>query len=253
MSKQSWKWTPRSGFAEWNITYRCDLSCTSCCRFCYLPPTTDDMTIEDGQQFIDEANALNWKPEIWIIGGEPTLHPKMLEFVELASTFGTRVRLMSNQYRPEAKRLVAEADKIIKCSRPLCAKVNGSVDHFRRDYCIAPRDFGVTMRPPCHIHPAFRNGCGISVDHEGYCICSNGGAIDGIHELGLRTKRLADLFDPDIAAKQTEVLCGQYCGCEWKPPLDPTPVLRECHCVPASPTWQKAFTRLKDKTHGHSI
>ncbi len=242
----AWAWTPKSNFAEWNLTYRCNLKCTSCCRFCYLPPTTGDMTVEDAERFIEEARDLKWKPEIWIIGGEPTLHPQFLDFVDIAYEFGSRIRVMSNHFTSKSQALLAEAEKRHPgCVRPLCAKPMGAVDHYRRDYCIAPRDFNVLRSTPCHVHSGFRRGCGISVDHDGYTVCPNGGAIDGIHNLGLRTRRLADLFDPKIAAKQTEVLCGQYCGCEWVPAEDPTKLLRECHGVPASPTWQAAFTQVK--------
>jgi hypothetical protein len=199
------------------------------------------MTIEDAKRFVDEARELEWRPEIWIIGGEPTLHSQFLDFVEIACGFGS-IRVMSNHFTDESRSLLGKAEKLRPgCVRSLSAKPTGAVDHFRRDYCIAPRDFDACRVNPCHVHSGYKRGCGISVDHEGYTVCPNGGAIDGIHKLGIRTKKLADLFDPEFAAKQTEVLCGQYCGCEWVPKDDPTSLLCERYNIPVSPTWKEAF------------
>ena len=45
-------YTPKSGRAEWHLTYKCNLSCGNCNRLSQFKPTTDDMTIDDAKYFI---------------------------------------------------------------------------------------------------------------------------------------------------------------------------------------------------------
>ena len=73
-------------------------------------------------------------------------------------------------------------------------------------FFMAPIDFQVPERVPCYLHS--RTGCGISVDAGGYTVCPIGGAIDGVLASNLRTRRLADLFDPVFA--QYQIHYGQY-------------------------------------------
>ena len=81
-------YTPKSGRAEWHLTYKCNLSCGNCNRLSQFKPTTDDMTIDDAKYFIQQCYDIDWRPHrIAIIGGEPTLHKDFDEFVELALGF----------------------------------------------------------------------------------------------------------------------------------------------------------------------
>jgi hypothetical protein len=229
---------PRSDKAEWHLTYRCDLAC-------FLPPQTPDMTLDDARDFCRQADALGWRPRITLIGGEPTLHRNFAGFLDLARHFtgdGRRVEIYSNGYGPRARELLAEVrGRGLAIVQEGTIKT-GSVDHPVRDIFLAPRDFG-RARAPCPTHSSFTDpDCGISVDARGYTLCCMGGAIDGFLELGLRTYRLADLFDPEFAAYQTRELCdhcGQHLG------LDPA-CLEKCqqvHGAWMSPSWQEAATR----------
>ena len=81
-------YTPKSGRAEWHLTYKCNLSCGNCNRLSQFKPTTDDMTIDDAKYFIQQCHDIGWIPnEIAIIGGEPTLHKDFDKFIELALGF----------------------------------------------------------------------------------------------------------------------------------------------------------------------
>jgi len=107
------------------------------------------------------------------------------------------VSVYSNAYSEDDRRKLD-----IVQSRGLAAicehtkKPNGSIRHPATDHCLAPCDYGAESREPCWVHAGHRGSkCGISVDAAGYTVCANGGAIDGVLQLGLRTKRLADLFD----------------------------------------------------------
>lgn len=240
-------WTPKSNLAEWSITYRCNLACKHCCRFGYLPPTTQDMTLCDAAEFVKQAKAMSWQPAIWITGGEPTLHPSFVDFVALAFTFSNRVRVFSNAFSPESRTTLAAVEsRWPGCVFTETHKTAGSVAHSRKDHCLAPIDFGVDLRTPCHCHSAFRSGCGISVDSEGYTVCPNGGAIDGILKVGLRTRQLTDLFRQEFAFNQTMALCSR-CGCSWGNERElPSGTLGELYGVRMSKTWMTSIRGLKD-------
>jgi hypothetical protein len=238
-------YTPKSDKAEWHLTYRCDLRCTTCNRGCFLPPQTADMTLADAEEFCRQANELDYHPRIIIIGGEPTLHPDFWNFVRLAHAFNPNgVEVWSNGHSHHAKDLLAAVAeegiaKVIDGTRKPAGSVRQPVD----DIFLAPRDFGQT-RQPCGTHACFAQpDCGISVDSDGYTICCMGGAIDGILRLGVRTKRLADLFDPDFARRQTEALCsccGQHLGIDREKFLG-----SEVICgTRMSRSWQEAAKRI---------
>lgn len=239
-------YTPKSNEAEWHITYRCDLACTNCNRLCFLPPTTKDMTLEDAREFNRQARELNWFPRIVILGGEPTLHKDLFEFIEIANELSPgRVQVWSNGYRQAAKDQLARIrseGRASVCEETI--KCDGSVVLPQGDFFLAPVDFGVINHRPCHNHAAI--GCGISVDAEGYAICSVGGAIDSVLDLKLRTKSLKDLFDRDFAHKQTCSLCDM-CGRGLGITNYHIAKSQVLHGALMSPTWANAVHQIEAK------
>jgi len=234
---------PKTNAAEWHITYRCDLACTNCNRLCFLPPTTPDMTLEDARDFVRQAKDLNWSPELAILGGEPTLHRDLFELLAIANELSPgRVTIWSNGFRADARR---QLDRIRSeglaqiCEGTL--KPSGSIIHPQNDFFIAPMDFNVPERTPCFLH--CRSGCGVSVDSGGYTLCPLGGAIDSVLDTKLRTRRLADLFDPVFAQYQTRAMC-RLCGHELH--IDSLRISQSqvLHGSLMSPTWQQAVHRI---------
>jgi hypothetical protein len=236
-------YTPRANKAEWHLTYRCDLSCACCNRACFLPAQTPDMTLDDAREFCRQADAMRWKPRIMLIGGEPTLHPEFLRFVELAAEFNPgNVEVWSNGHRQRAKALLASVRasglaKVIEGTQKADSVAHGVFDIF-----LAPADFN-DCREPCGTHSRCTEpDCGISVDHEGYTVCCMGGAIDGFLRLGARTKRLADLWDYAFADRQTRMLCqncGQHLGVDGQR-ISVSTIVRG---TLMSPTWASAAAR----------
>jgi len=237
-------YTPRSNRTEWHPTYLCDLSCTNCNRCCFLPPTTPDMTLGDARSFVQQAQELDWHPEIFIVGGEPTLYAQLFELLEIAQTLSPgKVLVWSNGYSDHAKKVLdkIQAEKAARIHEPTL-KPHGNVMHYFNDMFLAACEFGNENREPCDCHSCGRN-CGVSVDSGGYTICPMGGTIDGLFQLGVRTKRLADLFNVEFAEKQTRALC-RLCG--FRHGIDSRRIAKSQVLYGAlmSPMWQEAVKRL---------
>lgn len=239
-------YTPTSGKVEFHITYRCNLQCVNCNRASNLRNEhTPDMTVEDVKEFFRQARELNFNPDILIIGGEPTLHPNFLEIVAIAREFkgDGLVQVWTNGRDRELVKLIRE--KYNASVPEETFKEKSRTDFPWDDYFISPADFGI-KREKCWQHGS--EICGISVDSGGYMPCAVGGMIDGMLHLGLRTKRLADLFDNDKNAAITEKMCAHCGACnskllvgndltEWRAYLNKQPKRWGSHM---SPTWTKA-------------
>lgn len=233
---------PSSNIAEWHITYRCNLSCTHCSRLCFLPPTTPDMTLEDVKEFVRQAKEMNWKPLIRITGGEATLHHDFFAILEIANEIGHHVELWSNGYSSSTKQKLEQ----VKASNlatiiEFTQKPDGSVRHNDLNYFIAPVDFN-NKPQSCGFH-SHMGLCGISVDSCGYTVCPVGGAIDSVLALGLRTRRLADVFDPAFVQHQTDILCS-LCGHGY--PITTEHVVKShlIYDTLMSQTWYQAVRRI---------
>lgn len=239
-------YTPKSNEAEWHITYKCDLSCPNCNRLCFLPPTTPDMTLDDAREFNHQARELGWSPKVVILGGEPTLHRDLFAFIDIANELSPgRVEVWSNGFREEAKEILARIraeGKARVCEETI--KPDGCMVLPQADFFLAPKDFGVIHERPCHNHAAI--GCGISVDANGYTLCSIGGAIDSVLDLNLRTSELKDLFDREFAHRQTCELCN-VCGRELGITSHHIAKSQVMHGSLMSPTWAAAVKRIKDR------
>ena len=235
--------------AEWHLTYRCNLDCYGCNRASFLKePHTPDMTIADAVEFIRQARDVSWEPAITITGGEPTIHPQFEQFVKLASdTYRHPVRVWSNAFAGRSRNLLETVSKLPRVEIfHETAKPDGGkrdftgISGWTDDCYVSPSDYGEPLRVPCYAHCSVL--CGVSVDNAGYSPCARGGPIDALLDLGVRTKRLADLFDIEKCAELTARLC-QHCGHQTgkRENVDACPKL---FGVPVSPTWEAA---LKDR------
>lgn len=228
--------TPRTNEtakAEFHLTYACNLECYACSRGSFLKePVVPQMTMEDCNEFFAQADALGWKCNIIVIGGEPTLHPQYEEIIDRCRQWVGNgpyyVQVYSNAYAQHSRSLlqISKAKGASVC--PDAHKLPGSVmpvnvrtsdgknwdttpsgERWDPYVFVSPVDAGVTPRGECYIHGSAI--CGISVDHEGYAPCSMGGALGALLGGVGKTRRLADLFDPAIAERLTDDLC-RNCG-----------------------------------------
>ncbi|MGZ8710680.1 MAG: radical SAM protein [Thermoanaerobaculia bacterium] len=77
------------------VTRRCNLSCP----YCYqgLAGRRDtDMSVDDAAVFLDEVHSVNPACQINVTGGEPFLHPRILDILRLVDTRGFPFVVLSN-------------------------------------------------------------------------------------------------------------------------------------------------------------
>lgn len=244
-------YTPTSGKSELHITYRCNLKCVNCNRFSQIDNNhTPDMTLEDVKEFFRQCAELNWNPDIIIIGGEPTLNAQFIEIVAEARKFKGNglVQVWTNGRDREIVNHIRE--KYWASVPEETFKEKSRIDFPWDDYYISPADYGIE-RNKCWQHGS--EICGVSVDANGYMPCAVGGMIDGMLKLGLRTKKLSDLFDNDKNAEITKEMCRSCGAClsqllkgkeleDWRNYVISQPKRFGSHM---SPTWLKATENLK--------
>lgn len=221
------------------------------------------MTLEDMRAFLRQARDLQWYPALLLIGGEPTMHPDFYRMCELAAHHADEGRRHGIGYEGRIGLVQVWSNQTTEHARKMCDKVRTdfnvsivaetvktrSLILDIDDIFVSPLDMGLPVRQPCWQHCS--QICGISVDGGGYSPCAIGGAVDGMLGLGYRTKRLADLFDPAIAAQITERMCGN-CGNDLKnigfsghlSPTEWRELVASCETwkgMRVSPIWKRAF------------
>ena len=80
-------------YIQFYPTLRCNQSCDFC--FNRSMPFVPDMSLQDCRAMFDRLNAVGART-IDIIGGEPTLHPHLIDIVLTASQRGLRINISSN-------------------------------------------------------------------------------------------------------------------------------------------------------------
>jgi hypothetical protein len=261
---------PTSGKAEIHATYRCNLTCTACTRESFLAtPHTPDMTLDDLFEFFRQADEIGWKdmpgpgngsekPRVILIGGEPTLHPQFLEFVDLIHKWsGTYVQIYSNATTAKSKELLEKARLQFSAS---IAQTSFKLTSIRSQSdikegwwstttCVSPIDAGFEPLGKCFAHSS--EICGFSVDHNGYSPCAIGHSASTVLGLGATTKNLADLWDEEKVKAMTLAQCN-HCGWNvrgrgmksedveaFEKYAGQLPKLKSE--TPVSPTWEKAL------------
>lgn len=197
-----------------DITYDCNLKCIRCNRSCRYAPTNEYMTINQIQKFIDESieKRKKWK-QIWIEGGEPTLHPQIDEIIDLLLKYKhdknktVTIQINSNGYSDFSKSKLKELGLKVK----IFSSEKRDID--AKDFCsfnLAPVDLlkncDIDYSVGCYL-PAL---CGFSLNMNGYYCCSNAGGIDRVIGMDIGIKELPD-SKHNWWSHQMNNFC-RYCG-----------------------------------------
>lgn len=195
------KWTPNIKLLEIDITSHCNLNCENCDRSCSNAPDKNNLTIKQINKFIQETKYLNWNwKKIKIMGGEPTLHPKLLYIINLFNKNNFSIELWTNGTNNNILKKIPKCVQIINSNKPNNIKFD--------KYNIAPIDIKLSN--------TYNKGCfiteisGISLTKYGYYPCGAGAAIDRIFGFNIGIKNLKDVNLISLR-NQLKYLC-KYCG-----------------------------------------
>jgi len=208
---------------EIDITRRCNFSCPGCNHLCnIIKDESSDMTSEDIASIIDQINANDKEPKrMIVVGGEPTLHPKCVEFCkyikEHVSSY-SQLRMNTNFSNQE---MVSEIEKLgYDMADYLGPRDADKLRRIKADVhynsLISPKEEGLPISDPhsCFILRGLGGSgpCGICVHrYKGrlqWCYCPNATSICKLirREDEFMFPTLAELFRSSI-----DKLCSEVC------------------------------------------
>ncbi len=230
---------------ELDLTYRCDRHCVACSRCCAALPREDSLSLADVELFIKETKELDkkWRT-IGLYGGEPTLHPDLLEILELLRPLheaGMAVHMGTNGAE-SFKRVKDRLPKWLGLVNTNKVTDNGSPHFFA--FNVAPEDVGRWKEPYIVCD---RYGCGICLTPYGYYPCTVAG--------GLRPafpERIPDNFKTlhSVLERRDEffgLLCKMCPMCGWYMVADGS--TREYPHHYRSKSWRTAIAKFKDRSN----
>jgi len=222
-----------------DIIYKCNLRCKNCNRSLGQIQSHELMNIKQIKKFIKESQNHNikWK-WIKIVGGEPTLHPKILKILDLLLeykknySFNTKLTLVTNGFGKKVNEVLSKIPKEIEIRN----SYKKSSFHLFTPFNDAPKDYKK------YKFADYSNGCdllykcGMALNPYGYYSCAHAAGIDQIFGFDLGKKKLP--LNKDIMIDQIKVFC-KLCG-YFKP-------AKRIYKQKTSNSWKIAFEKYKKK------
>ena len=199
-----------------DLAHCCDLECPGCNRSCGLgqAPAAEFIGLDQVERFVDESAAAGrrWR-RIMLEGGEPTLHPRLSEILEVLRRYRERyspasvIELCTNGCGARARRLTAQPPPGVRVKNS--AKSPGWKNRHIA-FNVAPIDLAgfaeADFSQGCYIHSIF----GLGLTRHGYYphpICAG---IDRVFGFDIGLKSL-DAVSRENFHGQMSRLCP-YCG-----------------------------------------
>jgi len=228
---------PSREYVEIDITYKCNLKCLNCNRSCAQAPSRVEMPLADIEAFIQQsiANKIAWK-RIRLLGGEPTLHSRILDIIDLLIDYKTahnpcvRIVLGTNFFGKQVHQVLAKLpDTIVIKSTLKSSRVN-----LFKPFNVAPVDTLYNRFSDYTCGCRIIKECGLGLTPSGYYMCAIAGGIDRIFRYNLGRQKMP--AESDNLSDQMSAFCGLcgHFGFQW-----PT------RSAKLSKTWRLAYRRLK--------
>jgi hypothetical protein len=234
------QFAPSREYVEIDITYRCNLKCFNCNRSCSQAPSQAELPVAVIAEFIEQSleQGIRWK-RIRLLGGEPTLHSRIFEIVDLLCDYQVRhnpnLRLVlgTNFHGRRVQGVLARlpAKIIVKST------LKTSRENLFRPFNVAPCDRALFRWSDFTCGCRIIAECGLGLTPSGYYMCAVAGGIDRVFQYNLGRRRLPaadDTLTDQMAAFCP--LCGHF-GFQWptrKPKM--------------SATWRRAYAKLKARS-----
>ena len=187
---------------EVDITTRCNMECPNCSRRCDLLKPGPDMKPEFFWQQLHTDHKWN---HIFIMGGEPTLHPDLLEFVDILNTYCKYSKqycngiVVTNTFNEGLLQRANEYEHIFIRREPKEEPQGFWTLN------VAPIDFPEFQEHDFSYGCRQQGRCGFQLTTDGWYSCSMEGGIDRVFNFG--GSELSEALVDD----RFEVFC-KYCG-----------------------------------------
>lgn len=103
--------TSTSDYMSIILTHACQLKCLFCVDIYRTQNIEEEISLENIQKALDFAKLNNIK-DILLVGGEPTLHSKIIIIAKMVKNYGFKCVLTTNYQRPD---IIKSLDGIIDC------------------------------------------------------------------------------------------------------------------------------------------
>jgi len=236
---------------EIEITTLCNLKCINCDRSCRQAPSREQMSITQIEKFIDESLRYHWNwDKIRLIGGEPTLHKKLMSIIEIVWRYknvyeNCDIDVVTNGFGNKVNDVLSQLPDwigVINSSKSIQNPYLWSTYNFAPIDLVGYRD-EKDFSKGCGV----TSECGLGLTTYGYYPCGAGASIDRIFGFDIGLKDLS-LVRPRLLRKQLRILC-KYCGHYKRGP----PKYSMNHGEIISPTWRIAYGEYKKKRPDLSI
>ena len=209
---------PRMPHLRANITYRCDRGCPNCNRACGIAKsnTQEDMTVEQFRIALDGVASAGTKlTKIILTGGEPSLHPNLIDFADLAMEYRKKIspecRVCISSYRHP--KFFYRVEETVKKHKEIT--VLGFIKVKPRVHLYAP--YMAPIDQPNNDPNRFYRGChsnaslcGMTVDYQGFWCCPVAPAIARVFGLDVAIKSYDKVSLDSLVAQYGQVCCK--CG-----------------------------------------
>jgi len=227
-------------YIEIDLTYRCNLRCKNCNRSCTQAPSDLDIYPHQIKAFVRDSLERNIKWErIRLLGGEPTLHPRFFEILDILLAYrrehnaGLRLVVCTNGVGPTVNAALARLPDTVTIKNTL----KGPRQRLFRPFNRAPIDRRRFVLADLTAGCRILEDCGMGLTPLGYYACAVAGGIDRV--LGGNHSRLRLPAGEDDLLDQLTLFC-RYCGhfgFAW-------PSRR----VRMSPAWEEIYRHWKAET-----
>ncbi len=226
---------------EIDITYECNLRCHFCDRLLDLYPSGERMSAGQIEKFTQESIRLGRKWEsIHLIGGEPILHPQILEIIAILQGYrdsfspDTKISIFTNGCNNEKLGILPVDITIVNSQKNLILAKHIPV-------ALAPVDLKEYKNAEFYNGCSVVEKCGMGLNMHGYYQCAVAGALDRILGLDSGRKNLPGAQDDLI--EQYKTFC-RYCGHFIRHPRLIRQALEKKQTI--SPVWKNAFKQYEN-------
>lgn len=238
---------PRMAHLKVTITYRCDRGCPNCNRATRLCPSTreEDLDPQSLRDMLEECNVAGKKwTHITLTGGEPTLHDKFNDFVDILAEYKKDNPICTIEtYTYHHPKFYKKIEKAWAKHPEFQVRDTHKEAPRKHRWAVHKAPMDDIRYSGEHFYVGCNDGarmCGLGWDKSGFYCCPVGAGIARIFDLqDIAVKRVVDL-DANKMIEQYPILCSR-CGCY------PAYRARKSEKDIISPTWEKAIRQYNEK------